>query len=204
LLHGPIGEERTKMPERTVLPDDVASAIVEAIRRRGIDGFSVEHVAELTGLDPMTVCERWGEKEELAVRGLAAHYDSSIPIPDTGCLRDDVVAFTHAVARFLTDSTGRLLMRLLVVDDRDWGAGDARVGFWQIRFQRVKTMFERAERRGEIRAGVNYQVAMQMMIAPLHAHALYTEDAIDEHMVNAIIEMAWPAIAAAAFPASDR
>jgi Tetracyclin repressor-like, C-terminal domain len=62
-------------------------------------------------------------------------------------------------------------------------------------------MFEHAEQRGEIRTGVNYQVAMQLMIAPLHAHALYTEDAIDEDTVNAIIEIAWPAIAAAAMPA---
>jgi hypothetical protein len=31
--------------------------------------------------------------------------------------------------------------------------------------------------------------------------ALYTEDAIDEHTVDAVIQMAWPAIAAAATPA---
>lgn len=134
------------------------------------------------------------------MRALAAYYDDTIPIPDTGCLHDDLVTFTRSVARFLADSTGRLLMRLLVVDARDWGAGDARTEFWQIRFQRVKEMFERAERRGEIRTAVNYQVATQLMIAPLHAHALYTEDVIDEHIVDAIIEMAWPAIAAAASP----
>ncbi len=95
-------------------------------------------------------------------------------------------------------------MRLLVVDDRDWGAGDARAEFWQIRFQRVKAIFERAEQRGEIRTGVKYQVAMQLMIAPLHAHALYTEDAVDEHTVDAVIDMAWPAIAAAASPTRGR
>ena len=95
-------------------------------------------------------------------------------------------------------------MRLLVVDDRDWGAGNARAEFWQIRFQRVKAIFERAEQRGEIRTGVKYQVAMQLMIAPLHAHAPYTEDAVDEHTVDAVIDMAWPAIAAAASPTRGR
>ena len=134
----------------------------------------------------------------MAVRALSAHYEAIIPIPDTGSFREDLTTFTHSVARFLTDSTGRLLMRLLVVDDRDWGAGDVRAEFWRIRFGRVKLMFERAERRGEIRSGVNYPVAMQLMIAPLHAHALYTEDAIDEDTVNSIIDMAWPAIASAA------
>jgi AcrR family transcriptional regulator len=180
------------------LPASVAVATVESIRRRGMNAFTVEDVAKSTGLDPMTIRDRWGDKEELAMRALSAHYEATIPIPDTGSLHDDLTTFTHSVARFLTDSTGRLLMRLLVVDDRDWGAGDARAEFWRIRFERVKVMFERAERRGEIRTGVNYQVAMQLMIAPLHAHALYTEDAIDDDIVDTIIDMAWPAIASAA------
>jgi AcrR family transcriptional regulator len=194
----PMKEGGPTLDERTALPASVAVATVDAIRRRGINAFTVEDVAELTGLDSMTICDLWGDKEELAVRALTAHYDATIPIPDTGCLHDDLVSFTHSVARFLTDSTGRLLMRLLVVDDRNWGAGDTRAAFWQIRFQRVKLMFERAERRGEIRTGVNHQVAMQLMIAPLHAHALYTEDAIEKHTVDAIIDMAWTAIAAVA------
>jgi hypothetical protein len=71
-------------------------------------------------------------------------------------------------------------------------------------FNGVKAIFERAEQRGEIRTGVKYQVAMQLMIAPLHAHALYTEDAVDEHTLDAVIDMAWPAIAAAASPTRGR
>jgi hypothetical protein len=34
-----------------------------------LGAFSVEHVAELTGLEALTICDRWGDKEELAVHG---------------------------------------------------------------------------------------------------------------------------------------
>jgi hypothetical protein len=58
------------MPDE--LPASVAVATVEAIRRRGMNAFTVEEVAMITGLDPMTIRDRWGDKEELAVRALSA------------------------------------------------------------------------------------------------------------------------------------
>jgi hypothetical protein len=56
-------EVSSTLGERADLPAGVAAAIVEAIRRRGIDALSVEHVSELTGLDALTICERWGDIE---------------------------------------------------------------------------------------------------------------------------------------------
>src|SRR4051795_2593789 len=76
-----------EMPDE--LPASVAVATVESIRRRGMNAFTVEDVAKFTGLDPMTIRDRWGDEEELAVRALCAHYEATIPIPDTGSFRDD-------------------------------------------------------------------------------------------------------------------
>ncbi|NTY58405.1 TetR-like C-terminal domain-containing protein [Mycolicibacterium sphagni] len=183
------------------LPTDVTAATLEAIRRRGIDAFTLDDVAELTGRDILALSELCGDKEELAVRSLTAHYEDSIPLPDTGCLRDDMAALAHSVARFLSTGNGRLLMRLLVVDDRDWGAGETRNEFWQVRFQRVQEMFDRAEQRGEIRPDVNGHIAMQLMLAPLHAYALYLEDnIIEEETVQAIVEAAWRGVATVTAP----
>ncbi|EHB56392.1 hypothetical protein MycrhDRAFT_3586 [Mycolicibacterium rhodesiae JS60] len=184
------------------LPADVAAATLEAIRRRGIDAFELDDVAGLIGRDILSLSELCNGKQELAVRSLTAHYEESIPLPDTGNLRDDMAALAQSVARFLSTSNGRLLMRLLVVDDRDWGAGETRNEFWQVRFERVQVMFDRAEQRGEIRPDVNGHIAMQLMLAPLHAYALYLEDnIIDEDTVELIINMAWQGIAAIADPA---
>lgn len=49
------GEERTRMPDE--LPASVVVAIVESIRRRGMNAFTVEDVATIAGLDPMTIHE---------------------------------------------------------------------------------------------------------------------------------------------------
>lgn len=183
------------------LPCDVAAATLDAILRRGIDAFTLADVSELTGIHELTICDRWGDKSELAVRTLIAHHEQTVPLPDTGYLRDDMVIFTHSVARFLSTSTGRLLMRLLVVDDHNWGADDTRAEFWRARFQRIKVMFDRAEQRGEIPPGINGHIALQLMVAPLHAYALYLDDiviVIDEETVDAVVDMAWRGVASTA------
>ena len=48
------------MPDE--LPASVVVAIVESIRSRGMNAFIVEDVAVITGLDPITIHDRWAIK----------------------------------------------------------------------------------------------------------------------------------------------
>ena len=190
---------------RGPLPAEITSATLEAIRRKSVDGFTLSDVEERTRIDAASIRQRWGDKAELAVRALSAQWENAVPLPDTGSLREDMATWTRSIARYLSTSSGRSFMRLLVVDDHNWGSGDARAEFWETRYQRVDQMFERAERRGEIRPGVDGNMLTRMMMAPLHAYALYFEDAIiEDETVNAIIDMAWNGIAATALRPSQR
>lgn len=189
---------RPMRTRRGPLPADVAAAALDAIRRRGVDAFTVTDVAQRTQWDAATIRENWGDHAELAVRALSVQWEQQVPLPDTGSLREDLATLAHLIARYLNTSGGRSFMRLLVVDERNWGAGDARAEFWESRYQRMDLMFERAERRGEIRPGVDGNLVARLMLAPLHTFALYFEDAvIAEDVVNAYIDLAWNGVAAA-------
>lgn len=186
---------------RTPLPTDVTEAALTAIRRRGVDAFTVADVAQRTQWDAATIREQWGDSAELAVRALSVQWEQEVPLPDTGSLRQDLATLAHLIADYLNTSGGRSFMRLLVVDERNWGSGDARAEFWESRYQRMDLMFQRAEQRGEIRPGVDGNLVARLMLAPLHTFALYFEDAvIAEEAVNAYIDLAWNGIAAAVRP----
>jgi AcrR family transcriptional regulator len=192
---------RPMRTRRTPLPADVTAAALDAIRRRGVDAFTVADVAQRTQWEAATIRENWGDNAELAVRALSVQWEQQVPLPDTGSVREDLAQWTRCIARYLNTSAGRSFMRLLVVDERNWGCGDARAEFWEARYQRVDARFERAKRRGEIRPGFDGNLAARLMMAPLHTFALYFEDAvIEEDAVNAYIDLAWNGIAAAVRP----
>ncbi|WP_234817882.1 TetR-like C-terminal domain-containing protein [Mycolicibacterium sphagni] len=173
----------------------VLAAAYEELSRWGLERFDIPTMCARHKIDESLVSRYWGDSRRLSLDTLLYWSDEILNPADTGSLRTDLQFLAAAVARQVNSGTGRSLLRAMVVDDRAAFADDTRMAFWMRRFAGIRSVFDRAAERGEIRDGVDAIAAMQLILAPINVRALYTEDPVEPQYYEAIADLVWHAIA---------
>lgn len=150
----------------------LASAVAELVAR-GIDGFTVEGVASRAGVEARVILRMWADRRMLLIDAQLSRMHQEIPLPDTGSLRGDLLAFTAAQAELAKRPQGRAWIGRLLSASRDADLSDVRSDFWHVTFEKISTMLHRAAARGELRPGVNPVSAMQMYVAASWFDAIF-------------------------------
>jgi AcrR family transcriptional regulator len=81
----------------------------------GYAGLTMDAVALTAGVSKATIYRRWPSKADLLVSVIDTASDDTLAIPDTGSLRDDLVALLSALAGVLTGPGGSASRALLGV-----------------------------------------------------------------------------------------
>lgn len=90
----------------------VLDATMEVVGRDGLAGLRYEAVAELSGVHKTSIYRNWPAREELVRDALARYGERSVPVPDTGDLRADLVEFGCSLAEALRTPAGRAVDEL--------------------------------------------------------------------------------------------
>ena len=144
---------------------------------------------------PDVVQQLWNSKEQLIVDALVDHCDQIVVVPDTGSMRSDLAGHLASLAEYFNTAIGRSLLRTGVIGPKNWAPASVRSYFWKARVDAVRVIFERAERRNEIRQGLDHNTALQLATGPLFLRGLYSNDPIDTIQLPAqIAELVWRAV----------
>ena len=137
-----------------------------------------------------SIYRRWGTKANLILDAVASETQAAVPAPDTGSLRDDLLALLGSIAAFITTPVGEMLLRLALRNDLPEDR-TARERFWAERFTTGQTVLERAQARGELRPGLDYRLTIETLIGAIYVRLLLTrepiDDALTEHVVDLIL-----------------
>jgi AcrR family transcriptional regulator len=88
-------------------------AVLEVLADVGYAGLTMDAVAATAGVSKATIYRRWRTKADLLVSVISTASDQSLIVPDTGCLRDDLVALLTALGRVLNGPGGNASRALL-------------------------------------------------------------------------------------------
>ena len=72
-------------------------AVLEVLADVGYAGLTMDAVAATAGVSKATIYRRWRTKADLLVSVISTASDQSLIVPDTGRLRDDLVALLTAL-----------------------------------------------------------------------------------------------------------
>lgn len=162
-------------------------AALDAVAERGADTVSISEIARQADVHETSIYRRWPTKEHLVLDALLDFSEANLPIPDTGTLRDDLVAFATAASAYLDSPLGRTLARAMAVAGDDTLAA-GRAQFWKARLDLASAMIARAKDRGEVPADLDTALALELVIAPLHFRALLTRQPIEEHDIAQLVD----------------
>ena len=173
----------------------ILAAAVEELRMWSFERFSVATVADRAAVKPDVVQRLWDGAEQLMVDALVDHCDQVVVVPHTGSMRSDLAGHLASLAEYFNTAIGRSLLRTGVIGQKNWAPSGVRTYFWKARVDAVRIIFERAERRNEIRADIDHNTALQLATGPLFLRGLYSNDPIDTtQFCTLLAELVWRAM----------
>ena len=163
-------------------------ATLDELATVGYGNLSFESVARRAGVHKTTLYRHWPNREELVREALLARSEVTVPIPDTGSLREDLTAFAQAVVANITAPDYEAIVRAVASEARTEGAlGQASRGFWRERFQLARIIVLRGIERGEIRADVDPDLLLESLVGPLYLRLLITREPLDDASIEALV-----------------
>ena len=167
----------------------VLDATLEILTDHGADALSISEVAARAGVHETSIYRRWGTRENVIIDALLSTSEDLLPIPDTGSLRADLIAFAASLDAYLTSPLGRALVRALASAGTEPALDATRERFWEGRYALASEMISRAIERGEIPAGTDPQLALEAFVGPLHFRALFTGQPTDERFAARLVDL---------------
>ncbi|MFE2303848.1 TetR/AcrR family transcriptional regulator [Streptomyces sp. NPDC059445] len=161
-----------------VLREDVTEAIRAAVFEElasvGYARMSIEGIARRAGVGKTAVYRRWRSKLHLVLDLVSAIAVQGLPAPDTGSLEGDLRLLYEVTSRALRHPVaGQIIPDLQAEAARNPEIADAMQAALREGQQSVASgIVASAVERGEIRGGVDVELALDLMSGPLYWRAV--------------------------------
>jgi AcrR family transcriptional regulator len=180
------GRPRSEAARRATL-----EAAAQLMLEDGPGAVSMDAVAERAGVSKATIYRWWPSKERLALDALYETWaEVQRPGPDTGSLRDDLLALTRPWVRLLASRPfGRVMAALLVQVQSDAEfAEEYRERFVEPRRDQAREIFARAISRGEVSAGTDVEVALDLLYGPVYHRLLHGHGPLNDRFARGLVD----------------
>ena len=189
-------ERRTGRPRDPQVDEDVSQAVIDVLARCGMSGFTVEKVAAAAGVGKATVYRRWPCKEDL-IQEVWQHIHNEFALPDTGDLRKDLLLLLGHVSDFFGDVKRQQAFTHIVAAAKvDAELGRRFSDFKQARGESVRQVIASAQRRGEIRVGLDPTLLAEFVVAGIFFRILVSGNPVDRTFVEEWVDVLVDGIAA--------
>jgi len=152
----------------------ILDATLGILLEQGYRGVTIEGVAARAGVGRPTIYRRWPSKPAVVVAALVQSDRLALPAPDTGSLRNDLIAVQrHQVERMNSPDARRVTAGLIADLADDPELGDTYVSqFLAPRRATVWQVLQRGVHRGELDADVDLAFAYDLLVGPLFIRAV--------------------------------
>jgi AcrR family transcriptional regulator len=139
----------------------IIEAALDLFAEKGADGLCVEAVAARAGVGKATVYRRWHTKEDLLLAALGS-MKSPLPHPDTGSVRDDLIALLTVMSQDAGDPRRTRQYTLLLGEGEKYPRLMARYAETVIEPRRevIRSVLRRGIATGQVRADLDVEIAM--------------------------------------------
>jgi AcrR family transcriptional regulator len=173
----------------------------ELLGEGGFAGLTVEAVADRAGVNKTTIYRRWPTIESLVADALATRSRATIPVPDTGALRSDLLQLLEEVEAAISSPLGKAIVRQSLVrrnGEESVVIEQLRRDFWATRFRLTGEVVRRAIRRGELPEGTDARFVLETLVAPLYFRVFVSGEPIGPDLKDQLVDLVVRGLGAAA------
>jgi AcrR family transcriptional regulator len=181
------GRPRSEKARKAIL-----QAAADLLLDQGGGQVSMDAVANRAGVSKATIYRWWPSKERLAMEALVEWSSATSPPRDTGSLRGDLLALVRPWVRNIRRRQfGRVIAALLAEAQSDPEfAAEYRRHFLEQRREPMQAAFARAIDRGEARADLDIDVALDLVYGALYHRLLQGHAPLTDRFAEQVVDLA--------------
>ncbi|MFE3887512.1 TetR/AcrR family transcriptional regulator [Streptomyces lydicus] len=166
----------------------IRAAVFEELAAAGFARMSIEGIARRAGVGKTAVYRRWRSKLHLVLDVVSAVAAAGMPTPDTGSLSGDVRMLLEVAARALRHPmASQIIPDLLAEAARSPELASAlKAALHDSQEGMATAMVARAVERGEIPAGADGRLALDLLTGPLYWRLLVVRDEVPKGYLDAL------------------
>jgi AcrR family transcriptional regulator len=180
-----LGRPREERADRAIV-----TATLELIAEHGARDLRMDDIADRARVGKATIYRRYRSKDELVTAAVAALV-SEIKIPDSGSTQGDLLELmANAVEVYSGSVEAAAMPSLIDAMSRDAELARAlREGFLASRRTALRAVLERGVKRGDLRADLDFELALDVLGGPLFYRLLVTGGPIDRELAEGVVEL---------------
>lgn len=184
------GRGRPRAPETR---EKILKAAYEMLNEVGFMDLTIEGIAAKAKVGKPTIYRRWKSKAALAMDAFLAAVNPEIVFPDTGTAKEDFREQMQKIVKLMNSSKGEVLASVIGCGQSNDELITAFRDNWLTpRREDAKRIFQRGVERGELKEGIDAEVAIDALYSPLFyrlllKHQLLTDEFVDE-LVDIVIK----------------
>ena len=166
----------------------VIAATLKLLAERGITATTIEAVAGLSGVAKTTIYRQWDDQPSLVMDAIGSALQEP-PRPDTGSLREDLVALLTGLASALHHSPAATLMPALIeAAERDPAFAALHRREAAHRHRVVRQVITRGIERGELPSDADVDDLLDLLTGPLFYRRWVSVGTVDVHFATRVVD----------------
>lgn len=183
----------------------VLDATLDELVDFGYAGMTMQGIAARAGVNKTSLYRRWGSKGAMLADALLATSADIVEPPDTGHLRQDLLVLWSTApvqARQLDFVRPIAVSRALAAAAGDPDVAAAHRELWRRRIELISIVVERAVARGELPAGADPALLMDLLFGPFLNRVVARDERPDLPFLTEVMEAALHAVGEGRRPAT--
>lgn len=177
------GRPRSESTEKAIL-----NSAHTLVADHGFQAVTIEGIAKHAGVSKATIYKWWPNKAAVVADSFFKTLKEQYPVPDTGSVIEDLVIQISNLSAFLASVEGRIIRELIAEGQSDSDVAEAyQSRYFSPRREVSRTILERGVERGEMKSGLNLELCVEMIYAPLFYRLLITGEGIDEAFLRNVV-----------------
>jgi AcrR family transcriptional regulator len=190
---GPV-PARSSRARRAVL--DATAALMAG---GGLAATTIDAIRDQSGVSKTTIYKHWPNRLCVAVDAFAERLAADASLPDTGTAQGDFREQLRRVSAFYASPVGSVFAQLLASAMQDPVAAEwLRARFLDSRQRGTRELWDRAVSRGEVRADIDPDLAMDLVFGPVMWRLVSGRRPLTEADADALVNSALNGLRAAA------
>ncbi len=167
----------------------VLAATVELLGEVGHGGTTVEAIAERSGVAKTTIYRHWPTRATLLLDAFHSGVDPEHQVL-SGDVRADLLAMAGGLAAKLRDPQwSRIMATLIDAAESDPELAELSAAFTYQRREAVRSIIDRGVESGELRSGIDTDLAAQLVGGTLFYQRLMLRRAADDGQLERIVDL---------------
>jgi AcrR family transcriptional regulator len=175
-------------PRDERIDTEVVSVVLNTLKEGGYRAVTIDGIARRIGRARTSLYRRWPSKRNLVAYAVVSEMGDN-PAPDTGGLRGDLEAAVETLRNAFAGPLGRALAGLVADMAQDNAlASIIRQQVLAARRKSMREALERARLRGEVRAGLDDELVLDMLTGPFYYRTLFGHAPVTREMTRLVVD----------------